>query len=221
MTASNSIEIIKPPPPFPAYIGLDIKIEIEGKIYNTSLRGMKEGEYLIIDTPAKQGSYISLHKDMGCVIRYIHEGEVFGFVTYVMKNFIEPIRTVLLEYPKKIESKNLRHSKRIETFIPVKIISDAEKEGKGYIVDMSISGCRIHVNGNIDYQPNHDINLSFNLPTSEEIKNMAGRVKNVMSNNGHINICSLGVEFNKPEEVSVKKIMDFLQLYLEIRGNSD
>ncbi len=207
---------------FHTYIGLDMKIEIYGRSYNTHLRGIKNNEYLIVDTPIKDGSYLNLHKDEQCIVRYIYEGEVFGFATYVIKNFIEPIRILVLEYPQSIESKSLRNSKRVEAFIPLKIAYNAGsevREEKGFILDISKDGCKIYFKGSINFELDQDIKLSFTLISSERIQNLQCQIKYIKKEreeNSNDLICYLGVKFNDSNESNLTKVMDYLRLYMDI-----
>jgi hypothetical protein len=119
-----------------------------------SIIGIDLGNYILIKFPIKLNP--SDYKDVlvagtSAIVRYILEGErgeCVAFSTTIQQVLMLPNRMILLNYPKRIENRQLRTSQREKTHLPAQISQN--KTGNklagncinGYIVDISANGCQ-------------------------------------------------------------------------------
>lgn len=115
---------------------------VKGKALS-SLIGKEKGRYLIVHTPSIPGFLSKLRKGNQVIIRYVHEGIVFGFQCTLIHFIDAPFRISFLSYPESVQTLNLRSHKRISCFLPVSAkIGDVIYEG--VLLDLSMSGCGFH-----------------------------------------------------------------------------
>lgn len=78
----------------------------------------------------------------GLVERY--EGAIVAFRTTIKQVIVRPSRLLVLAFPSQSQLQNLRSATRIATQIPVKLtVNNTQVEA--LIVDLSNTGCRIHM----------------------------------------------------------------------------
>ena len=95
--------------------GLPLTIEIpflEKIRCTSSFRGCKEYHYVLIDHPIHNGLRVLVESNKPCVVRFIHEGNVFGFSGHIISVIKQPFPLVFLTYPDQLESLNLRTNPR-------------------------------------------------------------------------------------------------------------
>ncbi len=197
-------------------IGTALKIQIEGTKTRmiSELIGMDEGEYLVIKMPSVQfvGSLSNLlYKGNSIIIRYLHKGTIFGFKSYISHFITNPAKLIFIEYPKRIESHDLRAHKRLDCYLPadVKIMDNTIG---GTVTDISREGCRFviekaKVEGSLMLQVGNEIGISFQLPGAEKIITVTAIPKNLMKGNDNIDV---GVEFSNMDIEVQEKLYDFL-----------
>jgi len=74
------------------------------------------------------------------LVRYLHDGVIFGFRTFVSGTVVEPLPLVFLNWPERVEAHSVRQSRRLDTFIPCHL----KLQGTGHdasIIDISAGGC--------------------------------------------------------------------------------
>ena len=124
--------------------GTQIQIQLEGLGPSKSqFIGMTGGEFLIIKTPLVQDISTKLFQKNHVIIRYLHEGSVYGFRCTLIGLVKEPYRLSILSYPETIECLNLRKHERVECLIKasLKIHDLQEYSLQGIIQDISLGGC--------------------------------------------------------------------------------
>ena len=116
--------------------------------------GIDLGRYLLVKFPSKLN--IADYQDVllsggAVIVRYILEGlsgECVAFSTTIQQVLSSPNRLIFLNYPTKIENRQLRTHQRKKTHLPAQISlnKDADRlTGNcigGYIVDISSRGCQ-------------------------------------------------------------------------------
>ncbi len=125
--------------------GSMLQVQVKGGKGNalSSLIGKERGQYLIIHTPSLPGFMTKLNKENQVIVRYVHDGIVFGFQCTLIHFMDKPFRISFLTYPEHIETMNLRSHKRITCFLPASAkIRDSVYEG--VVLDLSVSGCGFH-----------------------------------------------------------------------------
>jgi c-di-GMP-binding flagellar brake protein YcgR len=185
---------------------------VKSNKFNTIFLGCKEGEYVFLDFPPSQtGQYIPLEENEPCIIRFVKEGKVYGFQSFIEKVIKSPLPFLLIKYPESIDQINLRSAIRyhvqLETFLSSHPSdSNVEDRFKGFIIDISEGGCLVKT---IDSFPiNTSLFLSFSLPETGEIKNLETRIARIYKKEeGHeIGLCFSN--FEDPNHQQIRKYLD-------------
>lgn len=192
-------------------LGSPLQVRIKPTVIGVDL-----GNYLLLKFPAKL--YISDYKDVlvnggNVIVRYIVEGEhgeCVAFSTTIKHVVSVPERLIFLNYPSKIEKRQLRTTQREKTHIPTQI-SLNRKENKltgttinGYVVDISANGCLFSFKSNGSQTENGVkkclIHISITMAGQDEPLLISGHVKNNRIDNDQVLV---GIMF---DETSLKKV---------------
>ncbi len=171
----------------------------------TTIRGVCEREYILIDPPVKEGSHVLLQDEEVCVMRFVHDGEVMGFKTTVMGSTYHPIRAVFLHYPTAIEKRSLRKDQRYPLRIPCTYLMEKGK-CPATINDISRQGCGLLVRDPLE--KGELLYLTFTLPTGVQVVAIAAEIRSVTKKEEEY---QLGMFFPDPHEYVVEFISLFLQ----------
>ncbi|MBU0516213.1 MAG: flagellar brake protein [Proteobacteria bacterium] len=162
-------------PALPPGLKIFLERNVAGQELRTSvgLVGVKEGQFLITERPVFFRGNLFSAVGCDCVVRFLHQGVMYGFITEVLHIQHHPCPLVYLAYPELVEKVNLRHEERY----PVKVRSmvfyqdvDEFKSVPGMMIDLSCSGCRVGCPLFID--TDERLELSFRLddePASDRL----------------------------------------------------
>ncbi|GHF96455.1 PilZ domain-containing protein [Thalassotalea marina] len=114
-----------------------------------SLVGYETGKYIILKYPTSGDNYSDvLVEGNVAIVRYLVEGDhgcCFAFRSTIRNITKTPERFIVLNYPKKIENRQLRAHQRVTTHMPAAISlnepNQSNVEINGIIVDLSLKGC--------------------------------------------------------------------------------
>ncbi len=199
-------------------IGATLKLQIHGTDarLTSELIGVEEDKYLIIRMPPvpSVGTVSSLSglfcKGNTVVVRYIHNGTLFGFKSRVYHVIIDPAKLVFLEYPTKIEDYNLRAHRRVDCYLPASV-GIAGNTIEGAITDISREGCHFTVEKSkvkrLILQIDQGVDVSFQLPGVGKKLTIAAKQKIIKKDKKSINI---GVEFINMDNKTEERLYDFL-----------
>jgi hypothetical protein len=180
--------------------------------------GIDLGNYVLIKFPLKLNH--SDYKDVlvagtSVIVRYILEGEhgeCVAFATTIQQVLMLPNRMILLNYPKRIENRQLRTSQREKTHLPAQISQNktADKLAgnciNGYIVDISAKGCQFSFRpeegkGGLKKCP---VFIAISIVGSDEPLIIKAHVKNNRRDNANILV---GIMF---DDISLQDIAGLL-----------
>ncbi len=200
-------------------LGTVLQIQSKGtKGYGlSSLVGKERGVYLIVHTPAIPNFFMKLNKERQVIVRYIHEGVVYGFQCTLIHFIEKPVRLSFLSYPENIETINLRTHERVSCFLPASAsVKNAVYEG--VVLDLSISGCSFyHMPEDIDSFPRIEneeaVTLSLQLMGGMDECSVTAVVKNSRRDNRKVMIGSefrdMSPEIKEEIKKYIQKISDF------------
>ena len=188
---------------------MDFNTELQVQVQGCSNRlksylvGREEGRYLIIKAPMVVNPEEIFAKDKELVVRYVHQGSVFGFRSPIMLPVLEPFNVVFVEFPKKIEDYNLRTHKRFECSLPARLEvvtrhQDRKLRFKGVVGDISKGGCKATISlKELEWvkEPlkiQSDIVLFLSLPGVEGELFLQGAVRSMSQDS---EVLSLGIQF--------------------------
>ena len=206
---------------------LDIELNHPVKVrIKLPLVGYALGQYIIVKYPSAQqaGNYsdvlIEGNSDVliegnVAIARYLLEGdrgECFAFRATIKHIIKYPEKLLVLSYPKKIESRQLRLHQRITTNLPSALMLINESEGhddvqlNGIINDISMKGC-----GFIFKADNHkvtvnkrDIFVCIFMNDGDDIK-IPAKVCNSRNEQGKV---SVGIMFNDENDQAIKALLE-------------
>lgn len=181
--------------------------------------GIDLGNYLLIKFPNKLNP--ADYKDVlipasGVIVRYILEGqhgECVAFATTIQQISMLPNRLIFLNYPTRIENRQLRTCQREKTHLPAQISQnklDDELTGNsisGYIVDISANGCQFSFKpeegkGGIKKCP---VYIAITIVGKDQPLIIKAHVKNNRLDKSHILV---GIMF---DDASLKDVAELLE----------
>ncbi|MEA1922698.1 MAG: flagellar brake protein [Pseudomonadota bacterium] len=182
-----------------------LQVQVQGypNRLKSYLVGREEGRYLIIKAPMVLDYEEIFAKDKELVVRYVHQGSVFGFRSPIMLSVQEPFNVVFVKFPKKIEDYNLRTHKRFECSLPARLEvvtrhQDRKLRFKGVVSDISKGGCKATISlKELEWvkEPlkiQSDIELFLSLPGVEGELCLQGAVRSMSQDSEEL---SLGIQF--------------------------
>jgi len=185
-------------------VDLEINHPVKFRI-KVPLIGYEMGKYIILKYPisTRTSAYQDVLVEGNVVIsRYILEGEhgeCFAFRSTIKHVTQYPESFIILNYPKQIESRQLRLKQRIITHLPASLMVNSQGgEQKsirlnGIIADISIKGCGfVFKADNTKITVNkRDVLVCIQHPSTGEIK-IAAKVCNSRNDQGKV---SVGIKF--------------------------
>lgn len=190
--------------------GDDLKI-------TTVLVGIVPEEYLIIRVPAIPGILNKLADGSPIIIRYIYDGNIYGFNSTILAYTHKPSLIAFMAYPTSIEIMNLRKSQRLECLLPAKI-KTLEKTFTGVILDISSGGCRLY----IEYGPGdspavdveQDVELSFQLTGKAEEQLVACKIQNLKKDSM---LAEIGLQFNPEHRETLDNVNTYIDNFFKLQ----
>jgi c-di-GMP-binding flagellar brake protein YcgR len=151
-------------------VGLPLYLQVikmkYGERYPTSLVGWERESFIIAKYPYSGGKPLQISKNDGCVVRFMKEGEVYGFQTEVLSYQFYPVPLVFFKYPQNMEFIEIRKSKRYKANIPLKMMHLKSRNlREARIVDISETGCMVKSNASADdtYEFGDAFYITFNV----------------------------------------------------------
>ncbi|NMP33361.1 flagellar brake protein [Thalassotalea sp. M1531] len=184
----------------------------------TSLIGYEVGKYIILKHP--EPTRMQSYKDVlvegnVAIVRYILEGtqgQCCAFKSSIKHVVKHPQKLIFLEFPQKIENRELRLHQRFVTHLPANILSIAEVDNdrtkiSGIISDISAKGCGFSFKSdNAKLKVNKTaVNIQVSLGNNKNIE-IPAHVCNSRYEQGKIFV---GIQFQDAEQ-QVKQILEHL-----------
>lgn len=192
-------------------LGRKIQATLRGVKYQVALRGWVEDEYLIVDYPHFHGDFVKIAPLTGCNLSFTSDGTFFDFKTLVLYAVAQPVRLMVLEYPKSFTSYKLRKNNRHKANFPFNFsVAGGTKDTvfTGTIRDLSLSGALV-----THSQPltqGDTILITVNLAFGE-LSKIKAQVRNVRKNPGSKSEPFVtGLEFAKPSKTQDKILREFM-----------
>jgi hypothetical protein len=191
-----------------------------------TLVGYEAGKYILLKYPnSKAGSFKDvLVEGNVLIVRYLLEGDKGECVAFrsSIKHIIQyPERFLVIEYPKRVENRQLRLHQRVLTHLPAEIAlpnDNLENDAKlsGLIVDISQQGCRFVFksdNEKVNVKKT-DIHVYINTPGQLEPTCINAEVCNSRFENGRVYVGIKFIEHNG----NVSQLMESLFIDPDIIG---
>ena len=156
------------------------------------------------------GNILTVHEDI--LVRYIHQGEIFGFKTTVIGTISSPFKLTFIACPIRVERINLRKTARVDCHIPA-TLTTGDRPLAGMILDISASGCRFSTRTQSDEATLHvpvetAVSIAFPLLGQEGTVKVQGKVKNVHQDGNRL---VSGIVFSDLDPEMSKRIADYVK----------
>lgn len=104
--------------------------------------GAHDPSYLLVEMPMVQGRPLFMTTQDKCIVRFINEGNIFGFRASIIKIIIEPFPMLILRYPEHYEEVVIRRNTRVDCSLPAQLATASRKAPllECTICDMSAGG---------------------------------------------------------------------------------
>lgn len=188
-----------------------------GRRFKTAFIGMERGRYIIVRMPRIAGVSEYLYVEKPITVRYMHEGQVYGFNSEILYVSSSPFRLAFLRFPDTIEAVNLRQSRRIDCYLPARVIlaEGAHKQLSGYpsmITNISSGGCQAVLEAEEarllpTIVPDQQVTMAFTMFGQDAEEHVQGEVKNITISDTRQFI---GVKFNHVSEMVKSQIEEYI-----------
>lgn len=196
--------------------GIKLSIEFKGleARITSKVVGVEEDDYIILKMPPGHTLGEAVHKlytNSIFVARFMNKGTIYGFQSSIIKVLTDPKKVIFIEYPKKIETHDMRSSKRVDCYLPATIESEKGKM-VGNIVDLSKSGCLVIIDAakviiSMVMQTDIEVNISFHIPGVEELIVASAQQKSIRKDSKNV---SIGLSFDNLDIELQTKLDNFL-----------
>lgn len=119
----------------------------DGRRYNVTVLGFLKGHSLIVAAPKKDGHYMILREGQIFTARIMHNINVSGFQTQVIKAVSTPYPYMHLKIPSEFETKQVRDNERASVELGIKVSNIKKlaviKNVDAMLKDLSLLGCKI------------------------------------------------------------------------------
>ena len=191
----------------PFITGLKIHLDQGGRSFESSIRGWKEKELLIIDTPGEAGN-IKKETEITCSLR-VRTGSPVTFTTH-RTGLLPEYGLTVLAYPEEIAGSDRLADARLTVTAPVNVRhegdADRAKTSSAVMTDISMEGCQIKCSKL--FTAGDRIVISGSLPSMEGIFEVTGEVRAGMKTKDES--CSHGVLFIDEKEPGMEKLEEYI-----------
>ncbi len=181
----------------------------------TEFRGFCKGSYLILDTPMHEGRSLELEVGMKCVLRLMHQAQVYGFAAEVLGRTFLPFPLLFLSYPREVETISLRKGKLYAVMLDAVFCRQAAGEGQGLILNLSEGGALLETERPLEVGT--ELALSWDLPEHGRLQDLPARVLSCLVRGRS---CWVELSFDQPKHPGYHILRKYLH-YLETRQLED
>lgn len=194
-------------------LGKDVVIRVPGaeQPYQGRIVGFDPYEYLIasVRLPGSIRQQLSLGGEL--IVKYIHQGTVYGFKTTTYKTVTSPTSLVIFAYPSVIEKVELRRDARTRCNLDGKIQAE-NGEYECMVVNISATGCKASVRARARdplarLEVGDTLVVCVNLDAKGPLK-LPIVVRNIQREHG---LCTLGTMFLDLNESEEERIGIYLE----------
>ena len=198
----------------PLNLGQKVTLKVRNEVFNVQIRGFCRGQYIILDLPKIGSDYFRIVPQTGLQIHYTKDGLFVNFKSSSILSFAQAISLLIIEYPRTVDTHNLRKFERFKANLPISYFSEDEgqkKEDLGIIRDISSGGILFTHARQIGKE--NLLRLSFEVPKGGKIQQQLAEVRNIRKNpKSETSPFVTGIKWrNLPSEVELM-IKNFVQL---------
>lgn len=110
--------------------------------YKTSYVGTAPGEAVIMHLPMNPGITQLLAEAYAIVVRFVHDGQAYGFESHFVAAIRKPLPLLFVTYPHRVHQVSVRSCERL-TVLERAALSSGGTRLEGLMTDVSCGGCKI------------------------------------------------------------------------------
>jgi c-di-GMP-binding flagellar brake protein YcgR len=193
-------------------IGTQVLMQINGVAgrFPSQFVGRDQDRFMIFKIPRAQVNLSNrLMKGAPLVVRYRHQGRIFGFESMIVGIIAEPFGLLFINSPNIIEEHRLRKNTRVDCYLPCSV-ELVEGQAGGVIVNISSQGARClfsNMKSNrrvLDELRDQVVKVHVALRESEAPLLLTARVLSAQQFHGAV---SAGLRFENVDEASQSKLV--------------
>jgi c-di-GMP-binding flagellar brake protein YcgR len=160
-----------------------VTITVRGEVFNVLVRGWRKGQYIVLDLPRVGVEDFKIAPQTGIKLHFTKEGIFVNFETITIHSLVQAFTLLIIEYPRKFDSHNLRKHERFKANFPIgyHYELDGQKiEDSGIVRDISTGGILFtHTK-----QLTKEYKLCLNYENSQfgNIQNQMAEIRNIRKN---------------------------------------
>jgi len=167
----------------PLSLGQRVTLKVRNEVFNVQVRGWCTGQYIILDLPKVGADYFRVAPQTGLQIHYTKEGLFVNFKSTSILTFVQAISLLIIEYPRNVDTHNLRKFARFKANLAVSYFSENDeqkKEDAGIIRDISSGGILFTHTRQIGKEDL--LKITFEVPNGGKIQEQLAEVRNMRKN---------------------------------------
>ena len=167
----------------PLSLGQRVTLKVRNEVFNVQVRGWCTGQYIILDLPKIGADYFRVAPQTGLQIHFTKEGVFVNFKSTSILTFVQAISLLIIEYPRNVDTHNLRKYARFKANLAVSYFSENDeqkKEDAGIIRDISSGGILFTHTRQIGKEDL--LKITFEVPNGGKIQEQLAEVRNMRKN---------------------------------------
>jgi c-di-GMP-binding flagellar brake protein YcgR len=167
----------------PLSLGQRVTLKVRNEVFNVQVRGWCTGQYIILDLPKIGADYFRVAPQTGLQIHFTKEGVFVNFKSTSILTFVQAISLLIIEYPRNVDTHNLRKYARFKANLAVSYFSENDVKKKvdaGIIRDISSGGILFTHTRQIGKEDL--LKITFEVPNGGKIQQQLAEVRNIRKN---------------------------------------
>jgi hypothetical protein len=155
-------------------MGINLQVEIHDVMFRipATIVGFIPDQCILVTIPLAERKRVAskIYAGSKIVVRYIHEGSVFGFESEFLGDITTPVALQIIAYPVFVAHRSLRSGKRVDCFLPGQLTAP-ELTYPGVVLNISETGCLFSIDGHdlsVQAQIGDTFDLQMQLPGCSE-----------------------------------------------------
>ena len=193
--------------------GKEVIIRIPGReqSYRGTIVGLDPYDFVIVKVRLPSAIRKELKFGGDVVIKYVHQGTIYGFKAMVHNAISSPAPMLFFDYPDVLEKLELRQTQRTKCNIDGMLHTTSD-EAECMIINVSELGCKISAraggrNALKDINVDDALIVAMNLGSFGELK-VAIAVKNISLEKGIISLGCMFLDISKEELATILKYLE-------------
>ncbi len=203
--------------------GIHLQVEIHDVMFRipATIVGFIPDQCILITIPITERKRVAskIYAGSKIVVRYVHEGSVFGFQSEFLGEITTPITLQIIAYPQFVAHRSLRASKRVGCFLPGRLTT-SELIYSGVVLNISETGCLFSIDNrglSVQAEIGDTFDLEARLPGGSEEHSIPVVLRNI---NRHKRGPRLGLQFapcTAETRDAIRGCLSFLESFLQER----